>query len=240
MDVDAALTYLLETSTLLDKNYKLWNSGGTVVQSGLAASDQALTMRILPLRKLATRIEPGLERSIASVRTGWRWLGTRNAVLLMTGMLEDQHRLNSILEGGGPRLVASRMHDWVWTSASKLWNDGHKRAAIQAAATQIDTQLQTRLGRFSVSGKALVEQAFSMDEPTPDKPRLRFPGLLKGSDSFKDAHQGAMSFGVGCMMAIRNPATHDLTEPDDQAALEQLAALSVLARWIDNCEVDST
>lgn len=39
------------------------------------------------------------------------------------------------------------------------------------------------------------------------------------------------------MMAIRNLATHDLNEPDEQVALEQLAALSVLARWIDDAKV---
>lgn len=49
-----------------------------------------------------------------------------------------------------------------------------------------------------------------------------------------------MQLGAGCFAGIRNPATHedrlDLTE---QVALEQLATLSLLARWIDNCEVES-
>jgi hypothetical protein len=39
------------------------------------------------------------------------------------------------------------------------------------------------------------------------------------------------------MLAIRNPATHDLAQPDGQVALEYLAALSILARWIDEAEV---
>lgn len=48
-----------------------------------------------------------------------------------------------------------------------------------------------------------------------------------------------MEFGAGCFTGIRNPAVHDnglkLTE---QVALEQLAAFSVLARWIDECTVE--
>ena len=44
-------------------------------------------------------------------------------------------------------------------------------------------------------------------------------------------------FGVGCLWVIRNPATHETSEWAPQEALEQLAALSVLARLIDLCEV---
>lgn len=42
-----------------------------------------------------------------------------------------------------------------------------------------------------------------------------------------------MEFGAGCFSAIRNPLGHlanDELELEEQAALEQLAALSLLAR----------
>jgi hypothetical protein len=38
---------------------------------------------------------------------------------------------------------------------------------------------------------------------------------------------------MGAVAAIRNLATHRPEEPDEQVALEQLAALSSLARWVD-------
>jgi hypothetical protein len=41
-----------------------------------------------------------------------------------------------------------------------------------------------------------------------------------------------MSFGAGCFQAIRNPVGHLINEQSEQAALERLAALSLLARWI--------
>ena len=53
------------------------------------------------------------------------------------------------------------------------------------------------------------------------------------------AKTGGREFGAGCFMGIRNPASHehdlDLPEP---LALEQLAAFSLLARWIEECGVE--
>jgi hypothetical protein len=49
-----------------------------------------------------------------------------------------------------------------------------------------------------------------------------------------------MEFGAGCFEAIRNLAAHvDGLHLSEQVALEQLAAFSLLARWIDECEVQS-
>ncbi|MFI1679106.1 TIGR02391 family protein [Streptomyces sp. NPDC020607] len=44
-----------------------------------------------------------------------------------------------------------------------------------------------------------------------------------------------MSFAEGCFAAIRNPSSHEdgLPELPEHEALEQLAAFSGLARWVD-------
>jgi hypothetical protein len=49
-----------------------------------------------------------------------------------------------------------------------------------------------------------------------------------------------MSLGTGCFEGLRNPAAyeHELRLPE-QIALEQLAAFSLLARWIDECTVET-
>jgi Protein of unknown function (Hypoth_ymh) len=51
-----------------------------------------------------------------------------------------------------------------------------------------------------------------------------------------------MPAGTGCVSAIRNPAAHladhDAGELNEQEALEQLATLSTVARFLDACEVD--
>jgi hypothetical protein len=124
--------------------------------------------------------------------------------------------------------------------AGRLDGDaGHRRAAIQAAATQVDLALQARLSSHDISGTDIVTQAFRLDAPKPKKPGLRFPGLTVGSERFMSAHQGAMNFGQGCFMAVHNLATHDPTDPDEDDAMEMLAALSVLAHWIDGAAVQS-
>ncbi len=47
-----------------------------------------------------------------------------------------------------------------------------------------------------------------------------------------------MVFADGCYTAIRNPAAHEVQEElTEDEALEQLAAFSVLARWVDQAKV---
>jgi hypothetical protein len=100
-------------------------------------------------------------------------------------------------------------------------------------------QLQMKLGRHDISGADLVTQAFSTEPAKPGYPRLRFADLTPDSERWRSAHQGAMHFGRGCVQGIRNWAAHDTVAVDEQQALEYLAALSVLARWIEAAEVDN-
>lgn len=53
---------------------------------------------------------------------------------------------------------------------------------------------------------------------------------------------GVSDFGSGCLRAIRNPLGHlpnDEVEMTEQEALERLAALSLLARFIDEADIES-
>jgi len=69
-------------------------------------------------------------------------------------------------------------------------------------------------------------------------PRLRFPDFdySEAPQLWIAAHEGARRFGMGCAQSIGDPDTH-LVCATEQEALEQLAALSVLARWVDDCAV---
>ncbi|MFJ8747358.1 TIGR02391 family protein [Embleya sp. NPDC127516] len=61
-----------------------------------------------------------------------------------------------------------------------------------------------------------------------------------GSDTFRSRHDGAGSFARGVFSAIRNPIAHELDhELEENEALEQLAAFSILARWIDAAGVEA-
>ncbi|MFF8250031.1 TIGR02391 family protein [Streptomyces griseus] len=52
-------------------------------------------------------------------------------------------------------------------------------------------------------------------------------------------HDGAAAFARGVYAGIRNPIAHEAgDELEENEALEQLAAFSILARWIDTATVE--
>lgn len=97
-------------------------------------------------------------------------------------------------------------------------------------------QVKIMTGRNDVSETDLWRQTFSADSPAPDKPRLRWPG--EPSDrNVKSMNDGLRLFAPGIQLTIRNPATHLLRDLSEQEATEQLATLSLLARWVDECQL---
>jgi hypothetical protein len=130
-----------------------------------------------------------------------------------------------------------RLHPWVARAAASLWETGHRRQAVEEAARSIETHLRARLNVDGGTGARLVTDAFTTSDPRPGRPRLRFRQVAPRSESWTNAHEGAMSFGRGCMMRVRNMYTHG-HEPAEHEPQEALAALSLLARWIDDAEVE--
>jgi hypothetical protein len=152
----------------------------------------------------------------------------------MVGRLEGQIAQAEI--EALPSLQVESFHPLVVGAASRLWRDGHRRLAIAAAAEALVTQVKSVLGRNELQDSALWQQAFSASEPEAGKPRLRWPGAHDDL-TVKSMRDGLRQFAPGAQMTIRNPATHDAGEPDVQTALERLAVLSLLARWVDACDV---
>jgi hypothetical protein len=72
--------------------------------------------------------------------------------------------------------------------------------------------------------------------PQPDEPRLRWPGDPKSED-VKTMNNSLRSSGSGVQSTIRNPSSHGVSELSEQEGLERLAVLSLLARWVDECEL---
>lgn len=60
-----------------------------------------------------------------------------------------------------------------------------------------------------------------------------------GSKTYENLHRGVRAFAEGLYSAIRNPGMHDgADEITEQKALEQLAAFSILARWVEEAYID--
>jgi hypothetical protein len=112
---------------------------------------------------------------------------------------------------------------------------------VLAAAKAVNSQLQAKVKRRDVSEAGLVRQAFTERVPEPGKPRLRF-NAVEDDQPRESLRGGVMEFGAGCFRAIRNPVGHrpnDEIEMTEQEALERLAALSLLARFIDDADLDA-
>jgi hypothetical protein len=150
----------------------------------------------------------------------------------MTGRLEN---LLAEAEAEAPPTVgAQAMHPLIWGAAGRLWRDRHFRQAVSTAAEALVANVKSITGRNDVAETSLWQQVFSASPPTEAQPRLRWPGNPADRD-VSAMNDGLRMFAPGVQMTIRNGATHGLSEMSEQDAIERLAALSLLARWVDEC-----
>lgn len=135
-----------------------------------------------------------------------------------------------------PVVGVEAMHPLVWGAAKRLWRDGHFQEAVAKAAEALVAHLQWTVGRTDVSGTKLWQEVFSDQPAKVGGPRLRWPG--EHAEHARTMNVGLRLFAPGAHILIRNPASHGADAPPRQEALEQLAVLSVLARWVDQCDLE--
>ena len=169
--------------------------------------------------------------------SGWPHRTKLSACEELVGVFKDADQEAAIFEPEGPQLDAKSLHPWVWEGARSLWRNGHFRDAVRMASVIVNAETQSKLATRDLSETALFQMAFSADPPAPSKPRLRRPED-DGGKTAMSVRRGMMAFAEGCYAAIRNPVSHDpLAELPEHEALEQLAAFSILARWVDRAKV---
>ena len=227
-DPEAALEKLREFRRLQEQAESCWP--GDAPQATQEAIDK--------MEPLVERIARALDTvSVLSVSGAPRTaIATTNRLM---GILEKQEDFQQIFGHGGPTLAANQLHPWVWNAVASLWGDGRYEPAVHEAAKAVELHTQLKVGRRDLSGKKLYSTAFAKDDPIPGGARLRFRHIDRSErpDAWTSAHEGAQHLGMGCAQGIRNPRAHPSENISEQAALEQLAALSVLARWVTECEV---
>ncbi|WP_370413863.1 TIGR02391 family protein [Streptomyces fradiae] len=222
----ASITYVPDApNTFGFWHYKL-DRPKAEVQAAAQVTEQILD-RVLPEWRTADWPE-------GKKQPYWR---EREATHRAISQLEAEQELIDNLGSGAPQLDAATFHPWVWGSVQGLWSSGYFREAVGVAAKAINAQAQAKLGRKDLSEAKLLSDAFSVKPPASGQPRLRL-GPDDGSDTFRSRHDGAGSFARGVYSAIRNPIAHELDhELEENEALEQLAAFSILARWIDDADM---
>ena len=237
-DPEAALEILEEFRSLLEAEFR---NRGHGPQSSWARLNELQPWVV----RIARKIDPGNVAELEAKRESgsWRLDPAHTQTIRLIGLVKHEANYRRMLDEG-PTLAANRLHPCVWHAVVNLWDGGHYKQAVNAAATAVEEQTQLKLSRGDLSGADLYTQAFRVGKPgeTLSGRRLRFPRLEeltedgKRNQSWISAHDGAMHFGRGCAQGIRNLNAHGTGELLEQEALEYLAALSVLARWVDACE----
>ncbi|MDJ1135772.1 TIGR02391 family protein [Streptomyces iconiensis] len=193
------------------------------------------------MEKILDRVLPGWRGSVPSERDKSvnRWYQHREAAQRADAALQRDAEIRERLGDDAPVLSAGTMHPWAWEGARGPWQSGHYREAVTAAARKVNAKTQDKAGRREVSETALFQSLFSKDAPKPGQPRLRLMSDDDG-DTCRSVHRDAAASAEGCYAGIRNPNSHEegLSELPEHEALEQLAAFSVLARWVDPAQVD--
>ncbi|MFI7355336.1 TIGR02391 family protein [Streptomyces avidinii] len=240
IDVAWARTELAEFLRL-SETYVPANEPGAMVSSRSRnrGTQQEIIASAQIVEQMLDRILPAWRSSVPSHKSN-RWLQHREATQRADVALVREAEVRERLGDNAPHISASAMHPWVWDGAKALWQSGHFREAVTAAARKVNAETQNRAGRRDVSEASLFQSVFSKDAPKPGQPRLRLMAD-DGSDTFRSVHRGAMAFAEGCYAGIRNPNSHEdgLPELPEHEGLEQLAAFSVLARWVDGATVSA-
>lgn len=214
------------------------NSSGSFITdlSSTAASNHQVIAAAPVIEQILDRVVPRWQ-DLPLGRSN-RWTRHREATIRAITILERQEELREKLGDNAPTMDASRLHPWAWEGARSLWQSSHYRDAVTAAARKVNAETQNKLlGRRDITEADLFKQAFSEQDPQAGQPRLRLPEDDGGKTALS-VRRGVRSFAEGCFAAIRNPASHDdLKELPEGEALEQLAAFSVLARWVDRAQL---
>jgi hypothetical protein len=205
------------------------------VAAGRASAAPGLTNVIYAVQGRSVPVDPiAVWHSITQPKPVLEPSDILSALGQMEGRLEN---LIAQAEAEAPPTVGTQaMHPLIWGAAARLWRDKHFRQAVAAAAEALVTNVKSITGRNDVAETPLWQQVFSAAPPTEAQPRLRWPGKPTDRDVMA-MNDGLRMFAPGVQMTIRNGAAHGTSEMSEQDAIERLAALSLLARWVDECEL---
>jgi hypothetical protein len=198
---------------------------------------QRLLLQEVWVRQIENAYAPGLGDYDAHGENDW--YTARAAAIHALGLAQSAAEIAEFLRPTSPALAADTLHDWVWEPAAPLWAAEAYQDAVLAAARTVNRRLQQKLGRHDIGETDLCMQAFDMKAPVEGKPRLRFGGS-RTTPTWRARQDGAKYTSAGAFLAIRNLAAHeDEVNWTQQEALEYLATFSVVARWIEECTVET-
>lgn len=171
-----------------------------------------------PLREVVASLAEGKQREILNLKT---------VIELLQEKLSDGN--------DSPETKARRafgdlaLHPEIARACSKLFEDGHYAASVEAACKVLDMLVKMRSMKMDPSGTELMQLVFS-----PKAPVLKFND--QSNDSERSEQQGMMFLFAGAMLAIRNPRAHGIIQDHPETAVDYLCFLSMLAKSLDRAK----
>lgn len=212
-------------------------AGMTYLGTVMRGPETEAAARAHVIEQILDRVLPGWQKERPAKDRDFRWL--RDQASRAKAALQRAAELADKLGDNAPDMDAANLHPWAWENGRSYWNTGHFHQAVMQAAIRINAETQAKLGRMDVSETALFNEAFSLSDPKAGAARLRL-AENDGSKTYENLHRGARSFAEGLYAGIRNPGMHvPYGGGEEQLALEQLAAFSLLARWVDQSTVET-
>jgi uncharacterized protein (TIGR02391 family) len=153
-------------------------------------------------------------------------------------VLRDREEWKANLEPDAPSICADKLHPTIWRAAAPMWETREYQHAAQDACIYLSEHIKTKAGSH-LNDRELVAQVFKPEPPTPSQSRLHFPGN-PADKNWQSRQQGLHHLAQGAFAGIRNIAVHVKGTWSEHEALEQLAVLSVIARWADETQLVST
>ena len=210
-------------------------AGMTYLGTVMLGSETDAAARAHVVEQILDRALPAWRKDRPSKDSEFTWL--RDQASRAKAALQRSEELAEKLGDNAPDMDAANLHPWAWENGKSYWNTSHYHQAVMQAAIRINAETQAKLGRMDISETDLFNQAFSLKDPEPGASRLRLADN-DGSKTYENLHRGARAFAEGLYAAIRNPGMHTPSGGgEEQLALEQLAAYSLLARWVDQARV---
>jgi hypothetical protein len=185
-------------------------------------------------REILTPLDPGLAGQVEDPSYDGHAGAARAAVQQALGILRDQDEWKAHLEPDAPAIDASRFHPAIWDAAAVIWETG--QSGSPSGRPRLRSLPALSKAKSNLTERELVNEVLAPTEPAARRTRLHFPGD-KRTKYWKSRQEGLHHIAQGAYAGIRNIAAHHDDELTEHAALEQLAVLSVIARWADETEL---
>ena len=196
----------------------------------------AVEEQLPTVRRIIDVLDPSLLSDDFGVSSLYGGLSaTETTTRKALAVLRDQDEWKERLAPDGPSFAANGLHQWVWGDAAQFWQAGQFEAAVEYSAKSLNAHIQQK-SRMSIADRELASEVFS-SRASPKHARLWLPGP-RDTDGWKSRQDGLHLLAMGAFAGIRNVVAHSVTTGwSQQEALEYLAVLSVVARWVEETEV---